>query len=811
MLGNFSFGDYFKKDSIAWAWEFLTKTLGIKPEKLAVTVFTDDDEAFGLWRKIVPESKITRLGEADNFWPSNARTQGPNGPCGPCSEIYFDFRDLHPGCGKPTCGPACSCGRFIEVWNLVFTQFERQEGGVLAPLKQKNIDTGMGLERLTAVMQGVYSNFDTDLFETIAATLRTFVRSEDRVRISRIADHARAVTFCIADGAMPSNEERGYVVRRLLRAAVREGWLLGRREPFLHALVPVVVDKMKDAYPDLAAKRDAIERHVKGEETRFLNTIEQGMGKIRDLSKGISSSRKSPSGGMQPTAFDDLRQETVLLSGIDAFRLYDTFGFPVELTSAILGAEGIGVDFEGFKKELEKQRAQSREASKFTGEVFERGALQKLKENFAPTKYVGEASLKISAKVLALARGESLVPSAQAGDEVLVLLDQTPFYGEAGGQVGDAGRLQAKGATVDVLDTQRPDGYFLHRARVTQGTLREGDAVEAAVDAERRANIIRNHDATHLLQAALRATLGKHVEQKGSIVAPDYLRFDFSHPQKMTDEELAAVETLVNGRILADVPIVKKETPIAEARKLGAIMFFGEKYGDVVRVVRTADDFSIELCGGSHGDRTSPIGSFRIVSESSIGAGVRRIEAVTGPAAVRLAQQERAALSKVSRSLNAAPAELAAKVEALQAELKQLRRGEKKVSHGETADDLLAGAKAVDGGEKIVAHAYQHELKPDAARSAMDLLIQKHRVAAAVLVGVDAGKPFGIVGVRPDVATSKGIRAGDLAKKLGALCGASGGGKEHMAQFGMKDESMALQAFAAFEEAVRLAGGAART
>jgi alanyl-tRNA synthetase len=772
MLGNFSFGDYFKAEAIEWAWEFLTATLRVPAEKLSVTVFEEDDEAAGLWRSFVPEGRISRMGEADNFWPANARTQGPNGPCGPCSEIYYDFRDVHPGCGRPECGPACGCGRFIEVWNLVFTQFERREGGALVPLKQQNIDTGMGLERLAAVMQGVYSNFDTDLFAPILARLRELVAGGDRPRLNRIADHARAVTFCVADGVAPSNEERGYVVRRLLRAAVRDAWLMGRREPFLHELVPAVVDVMRDAYPDVAAKGDAIRRQVKGEEERFLRTIEQGMAMIAEFASGAT------------------------VPGETAFKLYDTYGFPVEL----IEDRGLAVDLDGFRARLEEQRRRSRESSKFTGDVFRTGALQKLKEKFPPTEYVGEKKLKARAKLLAIVKGEEPAEFAEAGDEVSLLLDATPFYGESGGQVGDAGQIKVKTALAEILDTQRPDGYFLHKARVVKGTLRAGDAVEAIVNAERRANIVRNHDATHLLQAALRRTLGGHVEQKGSVVAPDHLRFDFSHPSKMTDEEIRAVEELVNAKILEDAKIVKEEMPIDEARRLGAIMFFGEKYGDIVRVVRTADNFTVELCGGSHGERTSPIGSFRIVSESSIGAGVRRIEAVTGPAAAAMARREHELVARLSRALNAAPDELVSKLAAMQEEVKALRKG----GAGGGGRDIAAqleGDLATENGAVVLASRCPGEVSPDQVRSALDAVAKKHRLAAALVVASSGGKTFGIVAVRPDAA-ARGLDAGALARELGKLCGGSGGGKPHMAQFGIADESRVDEALAEFRRRV---------
>jgi alanyl-tRNA synthetase len=791
MLGNFSFGDYFKKEAIAWAWEFLTGVLKIPGERLYPSVYRDDVEAFALWRDEIgiPEPKISRFGEDYNFWPANAPSEGPNGPCGPCSEIYYDF-GAERGCGRAACAPGCDCDRYVEIWNLVFPQFERRGPvpgrGELVPLKQKNIDTGMGLERLAALMQGVHSNFETAELRRIilAAADLLHVRPDEasRVRLWRVADHARAVTFAVAEGIAPSNEERGYVIRRILRGAVRDGYLLGCRRPFLHELTSVVVELWGAAYPDLRDRRAAVAAQVKLEEEKFQETIEGGM---TVLSAEIDRLRKA--------GRDTLDADT-------AFRLHSTYGFPVDVTRAILSDHRLNVDAAGFEKLLHEDRERSRRAQGSV-EIFDQ-ALGQIRGRFPATRFTGWESTAGRGRVLALLKGAESVDSAREGDPVKVLLDSTPFYGEAGGEVGDAGRLAAPGGSAEISDTKRAEGYFLHSGRVDRGEIRVGDEVEARVDAARRLDIVRNHDATHLLQAALRRILGPHVEQKGSLVAPDKLRFDFSHPRAMTREEIRAVESEVNAKILQDVEIEKVEVPMARAREMGAIMFFGEKYGEIVRVVRTVDDYTVELCGGCHGSRTSTVGSFRIVSESASGAGIRRIEAVTGPEAVRHAQQDADLLLEIFAALRSGRSELAAKIKSLLEQVKTLQKAGPRET-ADSAEPILAAARAV-GDEKVVLWDYRDERKPDQLRSTMDVLIKQRKVGAAMIVGRVEGKPFAIVGVRQDLV-GRGVKAGALARDLSALSGGSGGGKDHLAQFGISDDSRVSEALEEFHRRVAAA------
>lgn len=799
MLGNFSFGDYFKEEAITWAWDLLTRELKVSPDRLFASVYEKDDEAYAIWHKKIglAEKRIYRFGEALNFWPANAPSQGPNGPCGPCSEIYYDFGEAY-ACKKPGCDVGCDCDRFVEIWNLVFTEYNRREDGVLEPLPQKNIDTGAGLERWAAMLQGVVSNFDTDLFQPILRAIREIVHPMARDprapgRLRRIADHLRAVVFCIADGVNPSNEDRGYVVRRLIRKAITDAYLMGHSEPFLYKLVPIVADVMQKPYPEIRERLSPIQAPIREEEERFLETLEQGMNVLNE-------------------AIDELRGgDRDTLDGERAFKLHDTFGFPVELTQSLLQEHGFKVDMEGFRKKLEEARELSRRQSGFAKDIFQTGALLEMKKKFPPTVFQGYRKLKLKSTVLAIIRENRFQEEAREGDEVLVLLDETPFYAEGGGQVGDTGFLQARKLKVSVNDTRRDEGYFLHHCKVVQGTLRPGTQVEAVVNAERRANIVRNHDATHLLHAALRQVLGPHAEQAGSVVAPDYLRFDFKHGEKLTPEQLRAVEDLVNQKVLEDVEIEKiEDVPIEEARRMGAIMLFGEKYGEKVRVVRTKDNFSIELCGGCHGERTSPIGLFKIVSEESVGSGVRRIVALTGPRAVEAAAKERDVLEQLMAELRVGrPEELLPKIRGLNEQIRKLEASLKKRISGGSLEEIVAGAKVI-GQDRVVFHRAEDDLTPDQVRSMMDTLVKRHQVAAAAIISQSGGKAFGIVGVRGDLV-AKGVKAGDLARAMGAAAGASGGGKDHMAQFGLAEIGRAGAAFDVMHELVTkaLQGGGA--
>jgi alanyl-tRNA synthetase len=810
MLGNFSFGDYFKDDAIAWAWQFVNLEMKIPAERLHVSVYQDDAEAYDIWRYDIglPENRINRLGEADNFWPASAPSQGPNGPCGPCSEIYYDFGAKH-GCGSPTCGITCHCNRFVEIWNLVFTQFDRQEGGKLPPLPQKNIDTGAGLERFGAVLQGVHSNFDTDLFRPIITAASILLRqnyapgTEQASRLRRIADHVRALVFCIADNALPGPDGRGYVVRRILRTALRDGVSLGYPDAFLHLLVPAVVEVMKRPYPYLADRQKTVEQVIKTEEGKFLDTLEKGN---EILSEAVVGLRKS---GAEA------------LPGEVAFKLHDTYGFPIEMTEDILRHAGLRVDRVRFEELLKAGKT----AGKFSTDIFGSGAFGQIKgQKLPPTEFLGYgvpvAAIKAphDAKVLRVIRVEgrkeyeaskkdlhaftkmlnasSLVESAAEGTDVGVLLDRTPFYGESGGQVGDAGWLRAEGLEVAVEDCKRPDGYFIHLGRVTKGTLQVGQKVAAAVDAPRRLNIMRNHTGTHVLQAALRAVLGDHVQQAGSVVEPDRLRFDFHHFQALTPEEVRRVEDWVNGVVFSDPEVSKVETTMEAAKAKGAIAFFGEKYGDRVRVVTVGAGVSVELCGGTHLEHAATIGLFRVTSESSIGSGIRRIEAVTGPKAVELARAQDDVLNELSKLLKSPKPDVPKKVQKLVEELAKA-----KSQAGKAAAPSAEIAPLEVGGEKV-AIVNLPDRTVDDLRKLMDDLVKKKGFGAAILAG-GGEKPAFVIGVREDLIKSKGLKAGDLAKEVGKACGGGGGGRDFQAMAGASGASKIPLGLETFERLVR--------
>jgi alanyl-tRNA synthetase len=809
MLGNFSFGDYFKREAIAWAWEFANHEMGIPAERLTISVYKDDDEAFDIWTDDIgiPASKVFRLGEADNFWPANAPSQGPNGPCGPCSEIYYDFGAKY-GCGSPDCSITCGCNRWVEIWNLVFTQFDRQEGGTLAPLPQRNIDTGAGLERWGAVLQGVHSNFETDIFRAIIAAecdilgLSYTPGTEQASRLRRIGDHVRALTFCIADNALPGNTGRNYVVRRILRTALRDGVQLGHKKAFLHRLVASVVEVMKKGYPDLPERRVFVERVIKGEEEKFLETLEKGnellLEKVGELRKAGRDT----------------------LAGEDAFFLFDTHGFPLELIEEVLRGHRMKVDRKRFEEILKGRRGGGD-----WEDPFPKGAFEDIKKEKLPhTEFLGyrvpvaklaepheatvlriiavqgrkefDASKKDVVAFTRMMNASSLVESAPEGSEVAVLLDRTPFYGEGGGQAGDAGTLSAEGLAVLVEDTRKPDDYHLHLGRVSKGTLKTGQKVKAAVDARRRLDIMRNHTGTHLLQAALRAVLGSHVQQAGSVVEPDRLRFDFHHFKAMTAEEIRKVEDWVNRAIFEDHEVSKVEMSMDEAKKKGAIAFFGDKYGDRVRVVTVGPALSVELCGGTHLERSGTIGSFRVTSESSIGSGIRRLEAVTGPKAVELARQQDDVLGDLARLLKSPKPDVPKKVQKLLEEVNRLKSaaGRAPVQAGEMEVREV-------GGEKIVAH-HVPDSTVEELRRVMDKLIQERKLAAGILAS-GGERPAFVIGVREDLVKSKGLRAGDLAKEVGKACGGGGGGRELQAQAGASDAGKIPLGFETFEKLVR--------
>ncbi|MCU0651259.1 MAG: alanine--tRNA ligase, partial [Candidatus Omnitrophica bacterium] len=627
MLGNFSFGDYFKAEAIAWAWEFLTKELNIAPQRLWVSVYKDDDEAYDIWKdKIcVPAERIVRLGDHDNFWPADAKEKGPNGPCGPCSEIFIDLGQSA-GCGKPGCSPACSCGRFIEIWNLVFTQFNRKDGGILEPLPQKNIDTGMGLERITAVMQGVTNNFQTDLFEPLLKEIKAAAKKPEAVQISEfyaVADHLRAIAFSVLDGILPSNEARGYVVRKLIRKSSMHLRSMGIHEPFLYRLVPVLADIMKKPYPQLQQRREDISSVILAEEKNFIAVLETSNTVLEEKYAGFE-------GG-----------SNAWQAGEIAFELYDTYGIPLELTKAWLSKRKIEFSQESFDKKLEEQKARSKSKSAMQGDVF---SLKEAHLKDVPaTVFVGYEQTAAKVEVIKILKDGKEVEQINAGDEAKIILNLSPFYAESGGQVGDTGVLNLCSGIFEVTDTQKFGKVFLHVGRVKEGHIKILNAGEAKVDPERRLAIARNHTATHLLQAALRKVLGTHVQQQGSWVGVDRLRFDFTHLSGVKDRELDRIEEIVNGYVIADLAVDKKEMSLQEAREQGALAFFAEKYEDNVRIV-SISDISKEFCGGTHLDRTGFIGLFKILHESSVASGVRRIEALTGAAAYRQMKEDQSVL-----------------------------------------------------------------------------------------------------------------------------------------------------------------------
>ncbi|MDD2673174.1 MAG: alanine--tRNA ligase, partial [Syntrophales bacterium] len=627
MLGNFSFGDYFKKEAISWAWEFLTRELNIPDDKLWVSVYKDDTEAYEAWSKDIklPKPRMIKLGDKENFWPSEAKQKGPNGPCGPCSEIFYD-RGKGVGCGEAACGPSCDCGRFVEIWNLVFTQFNRKEGGTLEPLPQKNIDTGMGLERLTAVMQGKDNNFETELFQPIINAIIAKIGGRPKKEpLYAIADHIRAVVFAIADGVIPSNEERGYVVRKLIRKAVYDLQKLGTNDKFLYQLVYPVVETMKIAYPELGKRHENIAQIILAEEEKYLQILGSVAGICSDKFSGIDKTDGKKIGRV-------------------SFDLYDTHGIPIELTEEWLKGHGYSFSKDEFERNLSRQRQQSRGKSAMKGDVFSVGGF---KIDAAATIFKGYDSFESEAKILKIFKGADEMKSASEGDEVAVVLDKTPFYPESGGQVADRGSILKKGCLFEVKDTQRTGSVIVHYGVVAKGAFKEKDKVSANVDKQRRLAIARNHTATHMLQSALRQVLGEHIQQQGSLVAEDRLRFDFTHFKAVSPEEISRIEEIVNKMILDNEALTARQMPLSEAKKTGALAFFGEKYSDKVRVVAIGG-FSRELCGGTHLGSTGQIGLFKIISESSIAQGVRRIEAQTGAAAYNNIQQSGAVLRELS-------------------------------------------------------------------------------------------------------------------------------------------------------------------
>ena len=769
MMGNFSFGDYFKKDAISFAWELLTQVFGLPPEKLLVTVYAEDDEAYDIWHRQVgvPAEKIVRIGDnkgaryaSDNFW-----MMGDTGPCGPCTEIFYDHGPEI--AGGPPGSPDEDGDRFIEIWNIVFMQYNRDEAGNMNPLPRPSVDTGMGLERMAAVLQHVHSNYEIDLFVNLLAAAAQAVADAGGTpeagspSLKVIADHIRACSFTIVDGVVPGNEGRGYVLRRIVRRAVRHGYKLGARQPFLYSLVAALVKEMGEAYPELKRDQARIEEVLKGEESRFFETIANGM-------------------TLLDQALADLNGRTVL-DGETAFRLHDTFGFPLDLTADVCRERSVTVDEAGFDAAMARQREQARAAGRFKGASL-------LEYDGAATRFVGYDALTAPAKVLALYRDGKPVETLQAGDEGVVVLDVSPFYAESGGQVGDHGLIAAPNGALRfaVTDTQKIQAaVWGHHGRLEAGSLKVGDAVTAEVNAARRAKTTRNHSATHLLHKALRQVLGDHVAQKGSLVDPDHTRFDFSHNKPMTADEIQAVEAIVNAEIRANAETVIRQLPYDEAIALGAMALFGEKYGDVVRVVDVAD--TRELCGGTHVARSGEIGVFKIASEGGVAAGIRRVDGLTGEGALAWIQQQLAALAEAAAAARAPVNELPARIVQLQTQVKDLNRDldRLKAKAASSQGQNLAGQaqKLASGVHVLVARLDGMDAR--ALRATVDQLKDQLKSLVVVLAAANDGKVQLVAGVTADRVGT--IRAGELVAGVAAQVGGKGGGKPDFAMAGGTD------------------------
>ncbi len=796
MLGNFSFGDYFKREAIQLAWDFLTVKLALSPDRLWATVFREDDEAADLWQGVIglPPERIVRMGEKDNFW-----SMGDTGPCGPCSEIIFD-RGPEFRCDAPQCGIGkCDCDRWLEIWNLVFMQYERDDSGTFAPLPRPSIDTGMGLERIASVIQGVPTNFDTDLFTPYIKRIedisgKRYTRGPEGFPFRVIADHIRAATFLVSDGVMPSNEGRGYVLRRIIRRAVRFGRVLGLDRPFLYGLCSTVSEVMGSAYPELHERLSFVEQVIRVEEERFLETLDQGMRRLEALIGEIKNQGKG------------------VISGQEGFVLYDTYGFPPDLLQDVADEEGLAFDRSGFEEALEGQRRRARADREEKMEAVGAGGLEKAIADLPSTMFFGYETLRFQANVLAVfslpggdketagrEEGARRVSAASMGDRVAVVLDQTPFYAESGGQVGDSGLLRGDNphVRVDIEDTKPfGRGISVHFGVVKEGLLEEGRQVYAEVDAARRAAIARNHTATHLLHKALKEVLGEHVNQAGSLVAPDRIRFDFTHFHPVTEEEIESIEDIVNRQILAATPVETTEMPLDEARAMGAMALFGEKYGDVVRVVR-AGNFSLELCGGTHLKNTSEAGLFKLIAQESVGAGVRRIEAVTGLGVLTQVRQQQNELRRAADLLRCSPTEVADRVATLFEDIKERDKTIQNLINKIINDksETLAGDAEHVGDFRIVS-AESPVPDADALRQLGDQIKARLGSAVIILGARQNGKVFFLSMVTPDLV-SRGLHAGKIVKEVASIAGGGGGGRPDMAQAGGKDPSRLADALAA--------------
>ncbi len=785
MLGNFSFGDYFKREAMSWAWEFITKELGLPVDRLWVTVYEDDDEAEQIWINEVGVSpdRIVRMGKEDNFWEIGT------GPCGPCSEIYFD-RGEDKSCG-PDCKMGCDCDRFIEFWNLVFTQFDKDEEGNYNRLAHPNIDTGMGLERIAAIMQGVNSLFEVDTVRNLMSRISEVAgvkygdAADSDVSLRVITDHVRSTAFMISDNVAPSNEGRGYVLRRLLRRAARHGKLLGIEKPFLHEVVDTLIEESKGAYPELFEKRDYIKRVIKTEEERFDETIDTGLQILGEYIDELTAKGEK------------------VLSGENAFKLYDTYGFPIDLTLEILNEKGLSADTEGFDAAMQEQKTRARQARKEGDEAgWSEDVFTSLDKEITTT-FAGYEQSLCKAKTIAIISGGKSVENVHDGEDAAVIFDQTVFYGESGGQVGDTGTVSGEGFVAEVFDTKKvAGGRIAHFITVKEGVLAVGDGVTLSIDVDRRRATQRNHSATHLLQKALREILGDHVEQAGSYVTPDRLRFDFTHFEAVTPEQLKAAELKVNEAIMAAMPVSWKEMPINEAKAMGATALFGEKYGEVVRVVRMGD-YSTELCGGCHVSNTGEIGLIRLVSESSAAAGVRRIEGITGFGVVNYINTADALATELSELLKVNKPEIPAKIRAFIAEMnsskKALEQLKKKIAFGKI-DDIMVGKRTVDGVSVITASL--PDLSMDEMREMGDNLKGKMDAGVVVLATVADGKVTFIC-MATKAAIDKGVHAGNIIREVAKVAGGGGGGKPDTAQAGGKDVTKVDDALAIVDDIVK--------
>ncbi|MBI3313870.1 MAG: alanine--tRNA ligase [Candidatus Omnitrophica bacterium] len=776
MLGNFSFGDYFKKEAIEWAWEFLTVKLQIPKERLRVSVHKEDSEAYEIWSKIVRKDWIYKLGDKDNFWPSNAPKNGPNGPCGPCSEIYFDL-DSSGGDGGTV-----EDKRFAEIWNLVFTQFDRQEGGKLVPLAQKNIDTGMGLERLACVLQDKKTNYEIDIFQPINEKIASLLvknlvkkageplaEESKKSRLYAISDHLRAIAFSITDGVIPSNEGRGYVIRKLIRRALWHAYELTTGEsdkPFLYQALPAVVKVMSHAYPELEESQQSISGTILGEEERFLATLENGLNILNDRIPKLK-------GGMIP--------------GELVFELYDTYGFPDELTRKIAFEKGLEIDQPGFDRLMEEQRKRAKAATQISGEIFVTTDLEKKLAGLPATTFLGYQALHAQAKVLL---------TEIKNQRGVLVIDQSPFYAESGGQVGDQGILKGKNFEAKVADVQKKDIYFIHHIEILSGAVKTGDAVECSVDVLRRARIMRNHTATHLLHAALRNILGAQVRQLGSLVAPDRLRFDYSYSQAITAEQIRQIEDSVNSEILKDTALSKEEKDTEQAKKEGALAFFGEKYGNRVRVV-TVPGFSKEFCGGTHCDRTGQIGAFVITSDSSIGSGTRRIEALTGEGALDYVRTLRNQVQQIAQNLKTTPDQLVERIAKLQDNLKKLEK-EKGSGKLQAIDStkILSGAKMI--GPVRLAIYTSKGMDVNELRHLSDDLRSRSPKTVYFLAAEQDEKIQFLLGMSPDLKKTS-LNMTELGTSVGALIEANAGGRVDLVQGGAPNKGQLYQKKEALE------------